>query len=511
MIKHKIKLGLCVRNKLRLNRKQKESNVVTKKQFQYQYEAFSREVPIPGLKEIVISSNKMFKWSWIICIAVFLALTIYFLTYTGIKYYADETTTKVCNKITNYIMILTKNHQSQIYLQVTLKKFSFYNFPPVYVCFHGNWLNDNLLLAEGLSNYGLEYLKYLIQENVTRMSATFYKLGKEDFHSFFHSKNYIYLVNFLIAYSWNNEQLVPAQNDVTSTTIVYVPGISQTCIKILLNSVKSSGKKSAVKTVMLNMPNNNNNSKDVTMFVGSDPTSVDANDLYRLDSGSSYDVFINAKNRTILNTRFNPCNESTNYDQEVCLYNCTYEYCAKHTNSNGCQCSTTVTNYKFQFNESTKLNYCQPRLINNKDNSTIEHSLLNNSIDDGYDIKNPLTNDTTEDNIDDNCQKVCEQECNWMSYQTNIELWSPDNNKNNVILYFHMEYRQGIETMEEVRTYTWESVTSDIGGQLSLWMGFSVVTLVQIVFYFVNSFFRRRKMTMAMNKRSKVSTVSTRV
>lgn len=123
-----------------------------------------------------------------------------------------------------------------------------------------------------------------------------------------------------------------------------------------------------------------------------------------------------------------------------------------------------------------------------------------------------LANETARENkmyekIVEECAKECLPKCNVTSYQTSICHWADEIQPNVITLYFHLEYSKlGIQTMEEIPTFTWVTFISNVGGQLSLWMGFSIVTLVQIAFHFVNNCFRKRKLT--MNKTRNISNTS---
>lgn len=55
--------------------------------------------------------------------------------------------------------------------------------------------------------------------------------------------------------------------------------------------------------------------------------------------------------------------------------------------------------------------------------------------------------------------------------------------KSNTTVHIFFRPIEGIETVKEVYTYSWETFLSNIGGQLGLWLGASVVSFFQILYY----------------------------
>lgn len=64
----------------------------------------------------------------------------------------------------------------------------------------------------------------------------------------------------------------------------------------------------------------------------------------------------------------------------------------------------------------------------------------------------------------------------------------------------------GILWYEEVPTYTVDTFISNIGGQLGLWLGASVISVVQIVYYCCLSAWRRRPALIASAKKQSLRT-----
>lgn len=85
------------------------------------------------------------------------------------------------------------------------------------------------------------------------------------------------------------------------------------------------------------------------------------------------------------------------------------------------------------------------------------------------------------------CIPVCEQ---WMFKHSTLIF---DNH--NLSIYIRLLYNpsDGILTYEEVPTYNFDTFISNIGGQLGLWLGASVVSIFQIFYYACVAMFRREE------------------
>lgn len=71
--------------------------------------------------------------------------------------------------------------------------------------------------------------------------------------------------------------------------------------------------------------------------------------------------------------------------------------------------------------------------------------------------------------------------CDFYLYDYSLMVLSEDRPNTTVHIFFRPI--EGIETVKEIYTYSWETFLSNIGGQLGLWLGASVVSFFQIIYY----------------------------
>lgn len=87
------------------------------------------------------------------------------------------------------------------------------------------------------------------------------------------------------------------------------------------------------------------------------------------------------------------------------------------------------------------------------------------------------------------CIPVCEQ---WMYKHSTIIF---ENFNSSIYLRLLYNPSDGILTYEEVPTYNFDTFISNIGGQLGLWLGASVVSVFQIIYYMCLAIFHREDKT----------------
>lgn len=92
---------------------------------------------------------------------------------------------------------------------------------------------------------------------------------------------------------------------------------------------------------------------------------------------------------------------------------------------------------------------------------------------------------------------ICPPTCEQMRYEVSIMAES-EWLKNKTIVKVIFNPADGIIYFEEVSTYSWEIFVSNIGGQLGLWMGGSIVSLIQVV-YHILLWFIEKKLTRSFN------------
>lgn len=87
-----------------------------------------------------------------------------------------------------------------------------------------------------------------------------------------------------------------------------------------------------------------------------------------------------------------------------------------------------------------------------------------------------------------NCLPLCDQ----IIYEYSVV--NVPSFDNRIKMTFYPTYTDaGVLTFEELPTYTFESAVSNIGGQLGLWLGLSIVNFVQIILFWMNAWLKKDK------------------
>lgn len=114
MARRTTKVGLRLRKRFSFLENKKTLTLILKKlcidasKFRYESEHFAKEVPIPGLREINRSNNRILRWLWIAVLIAFLALTLYFIGSSIHEFTNDPIATKVSCLHVIYTVCLNK-------------------------------------------------------------------------------------------------------------------------------------------------------------------------------------------------------------------------------------------------------------------------------------------------------------------------------------------------------------------------------------------------------------------
>lgn len=109
-----------------------------------------------------------------------------------------------------------------------------------------------------------------------------------------------------------------------------------------------------------------------------------------------------------------------------------------------------------------------------------------------------------KDDLFQSCEKSCLTPCELWHYDYTIYTKGPTF-LNRTELHVVFNPRNGIIFTEEIPTYSWDTLLSNIGGQLGLWMGGSIISLFQIIYFLILYFIE-----MNISKKLKLSMLSGR-
>jgi Amiloride-sensitive sodium channel len=85
------------------------------------------------------------------------------------------------------------------------------------------------------------------------------------------------------------------------------------------------------------------------------------------------------------------------------------------------------------------------------------------------------------------CQRKCRPKCSHVSYDvmSTTVRFDVANSSTETILSLRLDVDNGMLTFEEITVYTIDSLVANLGGVLGLYLGGSVMTLVQLVFFII--------------------------
>lgn len=178
--------------------------------------------------------------------------------------------------------------------------------------------------------------------------------------------------------------------------------------------------------------------------------------IYDLNLGSNYAIEIVPTLTRQISTNSNPCNDFA------------------HRLSCGIEC--TAKTHK-------KLYRCQVAF--NMDRTGVDPNTCN-----FFDIilsENSSVNSKTLEysNNYDNCLRSCKSPCDRWHYDVSIRNTFDYRDMNMIRIVFSLPNKLDLIIFEQMPTYNVHSFISNIGGQISLWCGASIISLVHVGYFFI--------------------------
>lgn len=375
------------------------------------------------------------------------------------------------------------------FVKVSFLKKDEYDFPPIFICFKP-WKSDEHLLQMNLSSDGVSYLKYLfayseILDVMDNRSTKFWK-GKRDFDEFYRKQNYTRMIDALFQWSWAFSEISIEGGDVADKNKIYFTQLKQICINVTLPPLTSSTiHKSRGRYILWLVPPFESK-KPVSIFAGQDPRTVSEEDLIPLTGGYKYDVIISITKSISLPTRANPCKD----DAEVAKDNYSEEYCELLCQERGRlqssdNCAEIINDTEPMMGDDRALNLiCSFKSLFRETNP--DYSNMTTTTDQSSETAVTISEENLKD-IFKFCARNCPPACTRVSYDVQTVATETIEDNSSVNLKFRLlDGRNGVLTYHEVEAYTFVSAVSNVGGQLGLWLGFSIVTFLQVTLYWCN-------------------------
>lgn len=329
-----------------------------------------------------------------------------------------------------------------------------YDFPETYIvaAFHDD---PSVWEDFGFSTEGLEYVKSLLfYMPVNGKNETVYDKGKEEIKRFAIQNRLTNMSDFyLMLKQQMNQRFTITCTDCEDTDIgdtAYF-WISYLYFKIPFNTASpashiwSAGYKADIQ---VHDPN-----QVLYLSTGRPYHQSVENEFYRLDLNFTYEFRIEARRIKRRQTKFKSCLKvlPSNYS---CLDNCFQEMLTTYAN-----CTSSGFGSEPVFTKG----YAGPDICSN-----LMHDFMS-------------CFGTHEATVLD-CHSNCPPLCNEINYQYSVVKGKPfKSDVNHIYLEFRLMFTDtGFLTLEEVQSYTWQTAVCNIGGQLGLWLGISVIYIIQM-------------------------------
>lgn len=382
-------------------------------------------------------------------------------------------------------MIACQYHTNPTATQVTPWFLENYPYPRILFC-PNEWINETkvaeLNLSKPVVTYALSLLQDLVlaQEEKDNFTASGYNVSDLDLtlRQFLTSRNYTTYIDFyrLIA----NEPKMVARCDQCDWTRKHVVA-SGVCIQLRLLPASSAFLIQSPPAFLYSEPKPDlKASRLVPKYSGMYTTDalyvsyLTQNEFFLhdpvlLNRNSSYVLRIKPTLYQRLNKPEKPCvtpeiYRRTNHSQLMCYARCDEEHKRK---CQGC--------FYLGYHPGKISNGTIPADFNIPLCSSIFHDVV-------------AENCTSSGPLFDGCIRVCNPLCHEWVYETTIipvsqrKLLS-QNKEEDITVAFSYQVRYGETVIKEVSTYTWDTFLSNVGGQLGLWMGASIVSLLQLLHF----------------------------
>lgn len=364
-----------------------------------------------------------------------------------------------------------------------------YDFPPIYFCL-SDWRHEDSLSAKNMTKVGSKYLYSLVYEET--LLEEDYDIGKSEFEQFATKEKLSSYEEALVMGSWD---LSDFQNHECAGCEkfqqVFATKAKKACYKLIFPLVSAAEGAKSLFAVDFKQPISSSDNN--YLLVGVDHRSANFQDLTTVNAGHTYEVRITAQRDKSFHREDSPCVpmkqvESSDYDQHICFDHCLVDHYKYNYN-----CEPISSESKI-FDQNRKSDICSTK-----------HGFL---VKPGENVTEPEKEKvaTYIKEVTEMCHARCRNPCQSLSYEYTLFDKNSNNENNSTTIFFILMYaKKGILTYEETPTLSFQSAVSNVGGQLGLWMGLSIVSVVQIPFYFVNQCFKHK--AVIPNRRRQIVTL----
>lgn len=411
-----------------------------------------------GFKDFVDAKRKILKFFWVIIIAASLAVTCYELNELRLNYDKDSVATRV-----------------------TFKTMEQYQFPNLALC-PIVWVNESKVeqLTNQLSKNAITYAVSLLYNVSTVMNETNIKEARDEFITYLNSENYT-VMNFYKSLMDDHDKVfeiklswMPGQNTCYRTNVQYA-GAGKFCFVITFQSLYQAPLvyfpfsfvfryKNVAKVSASNLFVDHESPPYPIVLMGGEANVKFSSQILELKRNIIYKMTIRASYSTRLRTTIYQCVQVTEenklYSRQYCQFQCVQHKLVEEK---------LVPCYRFGVSDNVTDSKPETyRLCTSLDGTSSKAYFLTDS------VSQIALNCSLGD-----CLPFCEQ---WR-YEATI--FTEPLGENNSAAEIHIVFNpvDGILHTEEIFMYEWDTFVSNIGGHLGLWMGGSVLSVIQLVYY----------------------------
>lgn len=422
------------------------------------FKTFCDMTSFHGFKDFVDAKHNILKSFWVILIAVSLAMTCFEINRLRLSYYENPVAT-----------------------QITFKSMPEYQFPHLALC-PVDWANDSKIEQLPLSNNALLYAASFIYNVSIKMNKTTIKVARDEFITYLNSMNYT-VINFYKSLMVHPPNILEIQiNQVPGLDLSYdfnsqYGGLGKFCFVTSFPPLNYGPLLYFPFSFVLLHKNTAKKNASFNPFVDYSSTSILFSSQYKnvrynyeklvdLKENIAYKVSVRASYAVRISTDKYRCKSVTKenklYNRRICQSQCVLE---KLFEQNCCSC--------FNFGLSDNVTYSKP------DTYPLCTFLDKSMSDYMHSHSTDCAQRLAEHCAKNECLPFCEQ---WR-YEYAVFQETIQRNNSPTEIHFVFNPVDGILHSEEVSIYEWSTFVSNIGGHLGLWMGGSVLSIAQLIYY----------------------------
>lgn len=360
--------------------------------------------------------------------------------------------------------------------QVYYQRNETYEVPPVFIC-PPIWYDTRKIKSTGLSEEAVVFaFTYLLKYTTSNLTRDQVKSAETEFLEYFRQNNFSRIEDFYFNVALDSESFIgQCELCVSKQNLSKVRFCNTVCYKLHLQDIDSRLQIDALPAAIELFSQNFTSKMQLpkprsryALIIQEDERFPNpAKEIY-FEPNTCNNIYVTPKVNKFVSTTQRPCveNSDRNYSFKLCQSDCILKnHIAK------CMGCYVLGFFDGPSNDSEEYPLCNVyKFVPNFDKCMA--NLSNNA---------------------QSCLAKCSPPCTQNTYDVSVstlkhELTPIQSETDFIIIQlFYQVTTFGIETYEEVFTYSFSSMVSNVGGQLGLWIGASVMTLIQLFVFCLKS------------------------